>query len=414
MAAQGEPATTSTLLNAGNPPNPIIATSSVATVIPVSVPTPNPCTVWPYTCSPTIPNGAVSSSAGAGNNNVSSTVTGVPSGANSQTGLPSKPPPKSNKTVTGPAAAGIAIACLIIGAAIAAIVFFLLARRSKRKQAASFQHHLPYNGNSPGPEKGAVVAASPMSGAVSSNVDNLLPPPAEDNAIKTEVSKVRDNIKNHVRSYYHLETVPATQLKESHLVGLATATGMSASALTGIFIDPSTRGDAIRLFIAWVAMSRCSGDRQPTLLPDELSSLATALPGNNGANAAQAALFSKWKTITGALLNQRYGKQVQNAPVPSRSVAEAIAELNTFLAPFVVGSVDGGQRHRNLEMIMSRSAQLAFLLFSQPGSFHFDFTGQNGAMVVFPALLQVVGDQAETLSPPKILWPKEFAAEGGL
>lgn len=58
---------------------------------------------------------------------------------------------------------------------------------------------------------------------------------------------------------------------------------------------------------------------------------------------------------------------------------------------------------------MRRAAQYAFLLFSQPGSFRFDYTGtgQNGSLVVFPALLQTVNDEAVVLSPPRVLSEKE-------
>ncbi|KAF2183183.1 hypothetical protein K469DRAFT_711155 [Zopfia rhizophila CBS 207.26] len=308
--------------------------------------------------------------------------------------------------VSGGAVAGTAIGCLIAGAAIACIVLFLLFRRQKKRQAAAYyQQHLPHNGGVPEPEKGAMAATTAASG----NVDNLLPQPVEDGAITKELSRIRDNIKNHVRAYYHFDAVPATEIEESKLTDLATASGLSTSALINVILNPSTRAEAIRLFIAWVAMSRCTGERHPTLLPDELSRLAVTIAGKNGKNAAQSALFSRWKAITGALLQPRYGKQDPNAQ--SQSVAEAIAELDSVLAPFVKGNLDGDQRRRNLDMIISRSAQLAFLLFSQPGSFSFDFSGmgQQG-LVVFPGLFQVIGDQAQMLSPPRLLLEKEVVA----
>ncbi|KAF2473533.1 uncharacterized protein BDR25DRAFT_311775 [Lindgomyces ingoldianus] len=304
--------------------------------------------------------------------------------------LASKTPlSSSNKRVPGAAVVGVAFACLIIGAAIAVAMLFFLSTRRKRRQADSYKRHIPSS------EKGA-----------------LLPQPVEDDAIKKVLSRVRDNIKNHARSYYHLEMVPVTELDESQLSGLAAAVGINASTLTGIFLNPSTREEAIRLFIAWIAISRCSDERHPTFLPDELSSLAIAMPGKDGTNSNQAALFSEWKTITGALLQQRYGKQSEEAAATARSVAEAIEELNSVLAPFVVSKVNRDRRQKNLEMIMQRSAKLAFLLFSQPGTFRFDFTGQNGVMTIFPALFQVIGDQAQTLSPPRPLWEKEIAVEG--
>jgi hypothetical protein len=119
-------------------------------------------------------------------------------------------------------------------------------------------------------------------------------------------------------------------------------------------------------------------------------------------------LFSKWKTITGALLQSRYGRQDRASGVASQGVSDAIAELNLALAPFFQGSLDGGQRHKNLELIFGRAESLAFLLFSQPSSFRFDFLGQR-ALIVFPALLQVTNEQAQALSPPRVFLEKEAA-----
>lgn len=65
-------------------------------------------------------------------------------------------------------------------------------------------------------------------------------------------------------------------------------------------------------------------------------------------------------------------------------------------------------------MIMSRAANFTFVLFSQPGSFQFDFAAERGETVVFPGLQQVIGDQGQPLHPPRPLWEKEFATEGGM
>ncbi len=117
-------------------------------------------------------------------------------------------------------------------------------------------------------------------------------------------------------------------------------------------------------------------------------------------------MFSKWKTITGALLQQRYGRQRQDSS-RAQSFQNTISSLDVILAPFVKSSVDGGQRHKNLEMILTRAANLAFLLFAQPGSFRFDFASHRGRLTVFPALVQSVSDQGQPLSPAKALTEKE-------
>ena len=112
-------------------------------------------------------------------------------------------------------------------------------------------------------------------------------------------------------------------------------------------------------------------------------------------------LFSKWKVITGTLLRQRHGGQLQPGDPRNKSVDEAIREIDSVLEGFVASDVNIDQRHKNLGMIMNRSAQLAFVMFSQPGSFQFDFSGSEraGNLVVFPGLSQVIGDDGQPMYP---------------
>jgi hypothetical protein len=92
------------------------------------------------------------------------------------------------------------------------------------------------------------------------------------------------------------------------------------------------------------------------------------------------------------------------------SFRDIIAKLDAILAPFILGNVDSGQRYRNLNMILTRSARLAFLLFAQPGTFRFDFSAREGILVVFPAFVQTVDDRGQVLRPQRVLMEKEIAS----
>jgi hypothetical protein len=109
------------------------------------------------------------------------------------------------------------------------------------------------------------------------------------------------------------------------------------------------------------------------------------------------------------LLQQQLGKDAHDLE-RAQVFANIIAELDSFLVPFIQGSADGDQRRKNLEMILSRSADFAFLLFSQPGSFQFDFASQRGGLVSFPALLQTVGDEGEAFNPPRRLFEADIVS----
>ncbi|KAF2818510.1 hypothetical protein CC86DRAFT_433269 [Ophiobolus disseminans] len=310
----------------------------------------------------------------------------------------------SNNGLAGGAVAGVAIGMLLAGVLIAGAVFFFLLRRQRGKQAAQTPiSHLPPASYGSGQEKGPVATTR----AVPSSIDNLLPQPASDDEINGHVSKIRDSIKNHVREYYHSASL-TTNLNEAALRDVASATGLSSAVLVGALSNPSTRPDTLRLIVAWTILSKTTGGRNASLLPSHLARLSEAIP-NTGGNATQVNLYSKWKAITGALLQQGSGKSVHD-PNRAQAFSGIIAELDSIVEPFIQGTVAGGQRQKNLDFILNRSTTLAFLLFSQPGSFQFEFASRHGGLMAFPALLQSVGDDGQVLSPPRGLSKGEVVA----
>jgi hypothetical protein len=91
------------------------------------------------------------------------------------------------------------------------------------------------------------------------------------------------------------------------------------------------------------------------------------------------------------------------------NIAQTIAISDAVLVvlskgPTVANGTD--KRLQNLDAIMQRAARFAFVLFSQPSSWKFQWisrTAQNGAVVVFPGLEQTVDDEGRTRSPPGVL-----------
>ncbi|KAG9239684.1 hypothetical protein BJ875DRAFT_447371 [Amylocarpus encephaloides] len=326
------------------------------------------------------------------------------------------PTSKINKAITSGAVAGVAIGCFVIGALLVGLIAFLL-RRKRQPHRYPQQHlhpgdialveHGKYNRN---------TEASVSKARVVSNVDNLLPQPAEDHAIVGGFSKIRDGIKNHAQSYYHKSPISHEAVNEEALTELASATGITTATLKTFLLNPATRTPAIMILLSQLALSRCNSriDGQYSFLPREISGLL-APAGAIGITTSQLALFSKWKTITGALLERQYG-ELPGSNDPRRvSIDQALAAVEPILTPFINPNIDEARR-RNLESILSRTMKFAFLLFSQPGCFEFDFTqtGRADNLVVFPAMIQVLSDEAEPLSSPRVLREKEIMAGLGL
>lgn len=179
-----------------------------------------------------------------------------------------------NDGLEGRVVAGIAIGMLLAGVLLTgAILLFLLRRQKKRQLAHSPSSHLPPARYGPNPEKGPVMASRP----VPSSIDSLLPQPASDDEIKDHVSKIRDNIKNHIRTYCHSAAM-STSINDADLRNVSSATGLSSSVLASALTNPSTRQDALRLMFAWVVQSKMTGGRGGSLLPSQLASLLLAMP----------------------------------------------------------------------------------------------------------------------------------------
>ncbi|KAF2691611.1 hypothetical protein K458DRAFT_3203 [Lentithecium fluviatile CBS 122367] len=347
--------------------------------------------------------------AASSNTAASSTVAQSPDSTPAKpTGSTASHLPLVGSGVSGGAVAGVAIGCLIAGAIIALIVCFFLYRRRNQKQSAPYhQSHLPYDTEH---KSGVAVRTTPVPSA-GMVAGSSLPQPVEDATISKEVSRIRDNIKNHVQNFYHYQPVRGG-IGSSELTALAAATNLDAAVVEAMLVNTSTRGDTIRLFIAWAVLSRCEGLRQLTLLPLELAPVLEAISRQDGKDNVKSAWFRQWKVLTGALLEQQDSAGLHAANIDTQNWSNLMDSMDLVLGPFAQAGSDGGKRRRNLEMILARAAKLAFLLFSQPGSFHFDFTGsRQDSLVVFPSLVQVVGDEGQLLSPTKVLWEKEVATD---
>jgi hypothetical protein len=124
---------------------------------------------------------------------------------------------------------------------------------------------------------------------------------------------------------------------------------------------------------------------------------------------AQAALFSKWRTISDTLLQRQYRHQLDKNDPHGDSITQALTATEPILHLFINPSIDMNIHRCNLKGIMRCAAQFVFLLFSQPRSFQFDYTGtgQPDSLLVFPALLQTANDETQPISLPQMLSEKE-------
>ncbi|KAE9379839.1 hypothetical protein N431DRAFT_121172 [Stipitochalara longipes BDJ] len=175
--------------------------------------------------------------------------------------------PPHSKNISSGTAVGIGFGSAIAGALLAGLViFFLLARRSRRQPIYQQQ-------DSPREIGGYTTQEKPGITTTVTNVDRLLPQPTEDDTLINELSKIRDGIKNHVQNYYHTAPVDPKMVDEARLVELARILAIPTSTVVDLLLNPATRIPSLRLFLAHLILSRCTGQSDVTqsFLPGEVS-----------------------------------------------------------------------------------------------------------------------------------------------
>ncbi|KAL2068020.1 hypothetical protein VTL71DRAFT_16118 [Oculimacula yallundae] len=336
--------------------------------------------------------------------------------------IPSNPssPASKKQGITSGAAAGIGIGGALAGAAVAALIlFFLFGRYKKRRQQHqpnSFASHLPEYTSDIGRQEKSISTPTKTGVILAS-----LPQPAEDDAIIGELSKLRDSIKNHVQSFYTVTPISTQSLDFGLLGEIANDTGLQVAKLQHLLSTPASQTLALRLCIAWIILSRSDG-RGPastSLLSEEAASVAALISSADYRDSHKAALASKMKVISGALLQTGPGQAqpLQSANLEQR-MERAVSIANGFLTPFIDPTTDASKRLRNMQSFVRRASNFAMLLFSQPSSWAFDFGGRNpvrqGSIVVFPGLLETVNEDGMVQQPPRQFYQPEVMVKSAL
>ncbi|RMZ68081.1 cell wall integrity and stress response component [Pyrenophora seminiperda CCB06] len=302
--------------------------------------------------------------------------------------------------------AGIVVGSIIAVALFVGLVLLFLWRR-RRVPETKYSKTNTYSAEPQ--EKGFAAQTVPLPGQEPTNADPTggLPQPLEDKAISGDVSKISNAIKNHVQSYYHNNRINPNLIDQSDLHTLGSNLPISVETLTTMMSNATTREVALRFIIAWVIVSKLQPSEDPTksLLPTEIALSLQTIDTGNGNQQAQYSRLARWRILTAESLQSSY---VRNPFTPSDSRHEAIqttlATLDSVLQPYADPRMNNEERKRNLEELLKRAALFAFTLFSQPSVWEFewqDHSVASGELCIFPALVQVVDENGQPISPPR-------------
>ncbi|KAJ9640041.1 hypothetical protein H2199_006275 [Coniosporium tulheliwenetii] len=327
--------------------------------------------------------------------------------------------PSGDDGLSAGAAAGVGIGCVIIGALLGALAFWFFVMRKPKTRRIRRDHEAGRLGgfsSDPSQKESKYPSATTtaVNGAVATSyVDKNLPQPLEDDAISGEMSRLRSSIKNHVQSYYHSSPVNLGVINGAALGSLGNELPVPPASLEALIASPNTRQIALRFCIAWIIISRMGleSDFETTFLPPEVASCIQSMRGMIDNPTARIAFLSKWRQITAALMQPTYGQGVMSGDDHRmHNIGDAMELLEAILRPFATDQPAGEQRRRNLEEILKRAAKFAYVLFSQPSFWQFEWNDsrmERDSLVVFPALLQTADEAGQLLSRPRVFGEME-------
>jgi len=109
--------------------------------------------------------------------------------------------------------------------------------------------------------------------------------------------------------------------------------------------------------------------------------------------------------MTADLMQSSYVRNPFTSSDSRHKIIQAtLVTLESILEPYGDSRMNNGDRKRNLEELLKRSALFAFTLFSQPVAWEFEWQEHNatsGELCIFPALVQVVDESGRLVNPPR-------------
>jgi len=178
------------------------------------------------------------------------------------------PSPTNSKTVTAGAAGGIAVVCFFVGVAIASfLVYFIISRRERRYRYSHFNDGSE-DPRGPGRAAEKSLASATISIPQDSSaaiVENHLPQPVEDNAIKSELSKLKDRVNDHIQSYYDLAKMREPVAAQDIQRALGNVSSVPLEKFSRLLADPRTRPVILRNGLAWIILSRVGLECDPSI-----------------------------------------------------------------------------------------------------------------------------------------------------
>ena len=216
--------------------------------------------------------------------------------------------------------------------------------------------------------------------------------------ILTHLSDLHSAITTHVRKFYSVEDAAEKRVSQAVIEHASTGINLPWPQILGLLGNRDTRLAMLALCIAWTVLSRTlllklgtSNSPGSTFLPPEIVECFQSFSLGKGAvtlgkddtSPVDFSMLSRWKQLTAALSHSTY---VDNAfslfDARTVNIERALKDLDPLLATYAIsGDAERANNTRldDLRLVLRQGARLAFLLFSQPSFWKFDWRSDRAA-----------------------------------
>lgn len=233
-----------------------------------------------------------------------------------------------------------------------------------------------------------------------------LPQPADDKTVRSAVGTLFEQVELHVENYYRDSAVSVSEGMQAQL--LRVDSPHLPDSVVALLPRARSQTALIKhcLLSYIVASISTDDDSVPSLLPADYVTLPHLARATGQKKAGYDQALSQWRVLS-AYLRPAPKNDPSYLSQRDATVSAAAATFTNALSPWASESYSDSVRRQNLAEILKSAAEVGILIFSQPGSFRFQWsTGQDHrsvVVVIAPALLKTADEHAIPLDRPQVM-----------
>ncbi|KAF2156897.1 hypothetical protein K461DRAFT_317081 [Myriangium duriaei CBS 260.36] len=300
--------------------------------------------------------------------------------------------------LAGSVAGAFVLSCLVLG------LFVVCCFRGRRRRVVAMPSSTSDAGHGMPTSEKTLVATW----------EKHLPQEKDDKTLTKAFESLLMQVQIHLEAFYGAKAGSITRENEESLTQIAPMSTVKLLQQKSIDAVPVLESILVRTIVDRISLR---SDPQDSFLPPEY----TSIPHQNGwhmggdeygastkaeSRRGFTQAFAQWRRL-GAFLRADTKSVSELGESLSQRIETVTQSVVQAFAPWEIRERSNVDRHDNFRTLFHQASEVGMMLFAQPSTFMFDWTGsdQSGSksIVVAPALVKRLQGNGEALSRPQIL-----------